>query len=310
MSGNQTEITHFVLLGFPELQKFQIVVLLLFAIIYSTTVTGNAVIIALVIYSHPLQTPMYFFLSHLSACDLVISTNVVPNTLRLLVNRVIRTSVQGCFTQLYFFGASAVTENCLISVMSYDRYLAICDPLHYSSIMAPRLHYCLAAWSWLMGLAVAFITNFLLLEIRFCGNNVVDHFFCDLSPLLMLSCSDSSAVEIAVAVVASTIGLLQFVFVIVTYICIFNSIFRISTTTGRRKVFSTCSAHLSVVCIYYGTLISLNIAPSRGYSLNIKKALSVLNTIVTPLFNPIIYSLRNKDLRSAVQQILTLRNGR
>ncbi|XP_073480376.1 olfactory receptor 6F1-like [Aquarana catesbeiana] len=304
MLDNHTEVMEFVILGFSDLHLFQIPVFLLFTVIYTATVVGNILLIVLVLFSHPLHSPMYFFLSHLSACDVLISTNVVPNALQTLLNGFTYMSVQRCFVQLYFFGASAIIECCLLSVMSYDRYLAICNPLHYSSIMAFRLHYYLATWSWSMGFMVAIITIFLLLEVKFCGSNVIDHFFCDLSPLLEISCSDPSAVAIAVSLVAGIIGLLQFLFVIVTYICIFNAILRISTTAGRKRAFSTCSAHLSVVFAYYGSLISVNIVPSKGYSLNIKKALSVLNTVLTPLFNPIIYSLRNKDIQEALRQVM------
>ncbi|XP_040198070.1 olfactory receptor 6F1-like [Rana temporaria] len=304
MLGNQTEVVEFVILGFSDLHLFQIPVFLLFTMIYIATVAGNILLIVLVLFSHPLHSPMYFFLSHLSACDVLISTNVVPNALQTLLNGFTYMSVHRCFVQLYFFGASAIIECCLLSVMSYDRYLAICNPLRYSSIMAFRLHYYLATWSWSMGFMVAIITIFLLLEVKFCGPNVIDHFFCDLSPLLGISCSDSSAVEIAVSLVAGIVGLLQFLFVFVTYICIFNAILRISTESGRKRAFSTCSAHLSVVCTYYGSLISVNIVPSKGYSLNIKKALSVLNTVLTPLFNPIIYSLRNKDIQEALRQVM------
>ncbi|XP_040274938.1 olfactory receptor 6P1-like [Bufo bufo] len=247
---------------------------------------------------------MYFFLCHLSACDILISTNVLPNTLKLLLESGIYMTVRSCLTQLYFFGASAIIECCLLSVMSYDRYLAICDPLHYSSIMNFRLPYYLTAWSWTMGLGVALITYCLILEIHFCGPDTIDHFFCDFPPLLKISCSNSSVIEIAVSVVATVIGLLQCVFVIISYVFIFNSILRISTKTGRNKAFSTCSAHLSVVCAYYGSLIAINIVPSEDYSFNLKKVLSLLNTVVTPLFNPIIYSLRNKDIQEAFYQVV------
>ncbi|KAM5172592.1 olfactory receptor 6P1-like [Mantella aurantiaca] len=304
---NQTKVMEFKILGFSDLQRFQIPVFLLFTVIYTATVIGNTLIIILVIISHSLYSPMYFFLSHLSACDVLISTNVVPNTLQILLNGSGYMSVQRCFVQLYFFGASAIIECCLLSVMSYDRYLAICDPLRYSSIMASHLPYYLTTWSWSMGFLVAIVTVFLLLQVQFCGPNAIDHFFCDLSPLLGISCSDPSAVAIAVSLVAGVIGLLQFLFVIVTYVCIFKAIFQISTSAGRRKSFSTCSAHLSVVCTYYGSLISLNLVPSKGYSSNIKKALSVLNTVVTPLFNPIVYSLRNKDIQKALHQVVLLR---
>ncbi|XP_056424995.1 olfactory receptor 6F1-like [Hyla sarda] len=304
MAGNQTDVMQFKLLGFYELQGLQILVFWILTIVYTVTVAGNTLIIALIVISHPLHCPMYFFLSHLSACDILISTNVLPNTLKVLLNGGLQMSAQSCFTQLYFFGASAIIECCLLSVMSYDRYLAICDPLHYSSIMNFRLPPYLAAWSWMMGLGVALITYFLLLQIYFCGPATIDHFFCDLPPLLKIACSDSSAIQIAVSLVAIVIALLQFVFVIISYIFIFSSILRISSTAGRNKAFSTCSAHLSVVCTFYGSLIAINIIPSEDYSFNLKKLLSLLNTVVTPLFNPIIYSLRNKDIQEAIYQVV------
>ncbi|KAG8546608.1 hypothetical protein GDO81_030248 [Engystomops pustulosus] len=300
MGSNQTDMIQFYLLGFSEIRSLQILVFWTLTFVYVATVVGNGLIIALIFVSHPLRCPMYFFLSHLSACDILISTNVVPNTLKLLLHSGSLVSIQSCFTQLYFFGASAIIECCLLSIMSYDRYLAICDPLHYSSIMNLRLPYYLATWSWCMGFGVALITYFLLLTIDFCGPATIDHFFCDLPPLLKISCSDSSVIVIAVSLVAIVIGLLQFVFVVISYIFIFHSILRISTTVGRNKAFSTCSAHLSVVCAYYGSLIAINIVPSEDYSLNLKKVLSLLNTVVTPLFNPIIYSLRNKDIQEAI----------
>ncbi|XP_073511088.1 olfactory receptor 6F1-like [Phyllobates terribilis] len=276
--------------------------------VYTTTLAGNTLIIGLILISHPLHCPMYFFLSHLSACDILISTNVLPNTLKVLLSSGIYISIQSCFTQLYFFGASAIVECCLLTVMSYDRYLAICNPLRYSSIMNIRLPYFLAAWSWTMGLVVALINYCFLLEIQFCGSNIIDHFFCDLPPLLKISCSDSSVIELVVSILAIVLGILQCVFVIISYVFIFNSILRISSSAGRCKAFSTCSSHLSVVCIYYGSLIAINIAPSQDYSFNLKKVLSLLNTVVTPLFNPIIYSLRNKDIQEAIFRVMFRRN--
>ncbi|XP_069818969.1 olfactory receptor 5P52-like [Dendropsophus ebraccatus] len=304
MVQNQTNVVQFKLLGFSELQGLQTLVFWILTIVYAATLAGNTLIIALIFISHPLHCPMYFFLSHLSACDILISTNVLPNALKILLENGLQMSVQNCFTQLYFFGASAIIECCLLSVMSYDRYLAICHPLRYSSIMNFRLPYYLATLSWIMGLGVALITYFLLLNLYFCGPASIDHFFCDLPPLLKISCSDSSIIEIAVSLVAVVIALLQFVFVTISYIFIFNSILRISSTVGRHKAFSTCSAHLSVVCAYYGSLIAINIVPAKDYSFNLKKVLSLLNTVVTPLFNPLIYSLRNKDIQEAIYRIV------
>ncbi|KAM8972655.1 olfactory receptor 6B1-like [Pelodytes ibericus] len=184
--------------------------------------------------------------------------------------------------------------------MSYDRYLAICKPLHYTSIMSLKLPYYLSVWSWLAGFGISMAAHVLVLGLDFCGPNVIDHFFCDVSPFLELSCSDITDVQIEVSVVAIVLGLLQFVFIITTYICIFKAIFGISSITGRQKTFSTCSAHLTIVSIYYGTLCILYMAPTKGSYMNFTKVLSLLNSIITPLFNPIIYSLRNKEIQKAM----------
>ncbi|KAM4675900.1 olfactory receptor 11A1-like [Discoglossus pictus] len=245
---------------------------------------------------------MYFFLSHLSLSDILISTNIAPKTLQVILSGRGSMSVEDCMIQLYFFGASAIIECCLLTVMSYDRYLAICKPLHYTSIMKLRLPSYLVTWSWMTGFVLSGISHSLILELNFCGPNVIDHFFCDLAPILDLSCSDTSIVQIEISIVATVMGLIQFLFVIVTYICIFTSILQIPSTTGRQKTFSTCSSHLAVVCTFYGTLVILYVSPSRGYSLNLNKALSFLNTVVTPLFNPIIYSLRNKEIRETLRK--------
>ncbi|KAM8972654.1 olfactory receptor 5G29-like [Pelodytes ibericus] len=218
-------------------------------------------------------------------------------------------SVNCCFIQMYFFGASVITQSCLLSTMSYDRYVAICTPLYYASIMNQRLPLYLVVSSWIAGLVLTLMTLSLLLQLEFCGSNVIDHFFCDMAPVLELSCSDTSTVQIEVSIVAIVIGLFQFVFIIITYSCIFTSIFQRSTTTERQRVFSTCSNHLSVVCIYYGSLITLYVAPSKGYSLNLNKILSLLNTALTPLFNPVIYSLRNKEIKAAMKRLILASKG-
>eukprot|EP00079_Xenopus_tropicalis_P013016 XP_002940730.2 PREDICTED: olfactory receptor 998-like [Xenopus tropicalis] len=246
---------------------------------------------------------MYFFLSHLSLCDILISTTITPNTLRVIFDRTSPISLNCCLTQWYFFGASAIIECCLLTVMSYDRYLAICNPLLYSSIMSHHLPRYLALWPWLVGFLLAIVTNVLVSEVQFCGS-IIDHFFCDLAPLLKISCSDTSALQIYVSVLAFVIGISQMLFVIATYIAISISILKISTTKGRQKTFSTCSSHLAVVSVYYGTLISVYMAPSKGYSLTLNKILSLFNTVVTPLFNPIVYSLKNKEIRTATAKFL------
>ncbi|XP_018415301.1 PREDICTED: olfactory receptor 154-like [Nanorana parkeri] len=252
---------------------------------------------------------MYFFLSHLSFCDIMISTNVSPNALQVILIGLCHIPALSCHAQLYFFGATVITECCLLSVMSYDRYLAICDPLHYSSIMKHPLPQFLASLCWIVGFTLSMITQVLILELDFCGPNVIDHFFCDLAPVLELACSDTKKVEIHVSITVFIIGISQFLFVVVTYICIFTSILQMSSVSGQQKTFSTCSSHLAVVSTFYGTLITLYMAPTRGYSLNLNKALSLLNTVITPLFKPIIYSLRNTEIRNAVHKLFLSRNS-
>ncbi|XP_053568430.1 olfactory receptor 6F1-like [Bombina bombina] len=301
---NYTLVNEFLLLGFKDLHSFQIPFFLLLIAIYSITIVGNILIVALVSMSHQLHSPMYLFLSHLSLCDIFISTNVTPKTLQIILLGKSVISARDCIIQLYLFGAAGTIECCLLTVMSYDRYLAICRPLHYTTIMNVRLLHTLIIWSWMAGFVILLITYILVLELEFCGPNIIDHFFCDLAPLIELSCSDTSVVQIEVSIAAIVLSLFQFMFVIGTYICIFKGIFQITSTSGRQKVFSTCSSHLSVVCTYYGTMITLYVAPSKGVSMNFNKVLSLLNTVVTPMFNPIIYSLRNKEIREAMSKCI------
>ncbi|KAG9468646.1 hypothetical protein GDO78_022282 [Eleutherodactylus coqui] len=299
---NQTTVYEFILLGFPDLHTFWLLVFLILLVVYMVTMLGNILIIGLVSSTSQLQSPMYIFLTHLSLCDILISTNVGPNTLRVTVLGQCYISALSCDMQLYFFGSLAITECTLLTVMSYDRYLAICDPLHYTAIMNQTLPHCLAMTCWLVGFLLSMITEILIFQLDFCGPNIIDHFFCDLAPVLQLSCSDTKSVEILVSISVIAVVFTQLLFVIGTYICIFISILQISSTSGRQKIFSTCSSHLMIVSTYYGTLIILYVAPSRGYSLNLNKMLSLINTIVTPLFNPIIYSLRNKDIKIAISK--------
>ncbi|XP_063785591.1 olfactory receptor 11A1-like [Pseudophryne corroboree] len=307
LKTNQTTVVDFILLGFQNLHSFRIPFFILIATVYTATVAANLLIVFLISSSPNLNSPMYIFLSHLSISDILISTNVAPNTLRVILLGKTPIPVLGCITQLYFFGATTILECCLLTVMSYDRYLAICDPLRYSSIMNFKLPNYLVIYSWMVGFLQPLITHTLILQLEFCGPNIIDHFFCDVAPLLQLSCSDRTLVQIEVSIVALFVGLLQFLFIIITYVLIFYSILHMTSIAGREKAFSTCSSHLAVVCTYYGTLIILYLSPKRGYSFNLNKMLSLVNTVVTPLFNPIIYSLRNKEIRIAIKKMINIK---
>ncbi|XP_040275610.1 olfactory receptor 11L1-like [Bufo bufo] len=292
------------LIGFKNLHNFQALIFILFFIIYVFTLSGNLLIILLVATNARLCSPMYFFLSNLSICEVVFTTNIVPNMLDDLLSEDGSISLPGCLTQYYFFSSTATTECLLLALMSYDRYLAICRPLHYSSLMNFQFCCQTSMWAWLAGLTISMVTLILLCKSHFCGPNIIDNFFCDLSPLIELSCSNTLLIEIESFIFASILTLLPFVYIIVTYIIILYNIYKIPSSTGRKKAFSTCSSHLAVVATYYGTLITMYVAPSRKQISSISKALSLLYTVVTPLLNPIVYSLRNKEIHFALNNIL------
>ncbi|KAM3923044.1 olfactory receptor 11L1-like [Leptodactylus fuscus] len=302
---NQTRVTEFSLLGFGNLHSVNIVLFILFLVIFLFTVTGNLLIIILVSTNVHLQSPMYYFLCHLSFNDLVTSTNIVPNMLGAILLGGIIISYFECIIQFYFFSGTMVTECYLLSVMSYDRYLAICNPLRYSSIMDFKLQICLSVWPWLVGLTVNLIGVFPISNYNFCHDNIIDHFYCDLFPLQKLSCSDTSVIELEAFLFSMPLFILPCGLIIVTYVYIFHTILKIPSTTGKQKTFSTCSSHLIVVGTFYGTLIAKYMIPSKEQSMLINKIISLLHTVFTPLFNPIIYSLRNQDIKRTLKKLLT-----
>ncbi|XP_053308793.1 olfactory receptor 11L1-like [Spea bombifrons] len=300
---NQSRVTEFILLGFGNLDGANIVLFIFFLSIFLLTVTGNVLIILLVLCSNHLQSPMYFFLSHLSFSDILLSTNTVPNMLgAILLGRKIMTLL-GCLTQFYIFGGTTITECFLLSVMSYDRYLAICNPLRYTSIMDSNSQVYLSIFTWLLGFMLHLIGFIPISNFQFCDGNIIDHFYCDFPPLQKLSCSETFLAEFIIFVFSIPIFICPCGFIIVTYVYIFVTILRIPSTTGRQKTFSTCSSHLLVVGTFYGTLITKYMIPSTGHSLLVNKIISLLHTVFTPLLNPIIYSLRNQDIKVALKKI-------
>ncbi|MEE6505910.1 hypothetical protein FKM82_007376 [Ascaphus truei] len=302
--GNWTMISEFFLVGFESRHLLKIPLFVFFSIVFLATLLGNLVIIAIVFSGRQLQSPMYFFLCNLSLADIFLITITVPNMLHVIIEEGSRISVPGCITQFYFFSGSTITECFLLGVMSYDRYLAICNPLRYASIMVLRLCVHMVVWSWLLGYMLPLISAISISVLIFCGPSVIDHFFCDLSPLLKLSCSDTSTVELELLVFSTPIFIFPCVFIIVTYVCIFITIFSISSTTGRQKAFSTCSSHLTVVGTFYGTLIAKYMIPAHGQSLNVNKFISLLHAVFTPLLNPLIYSLRNQDIKAELGRLI------
>ncbi|CAM5097931.1 unnamed protein product, partial [Natator depressus] len=288
---NQTAITEFFLLGFRDLPDLQILLFLMFLVIYMATVVGNTLIVVLVVADQHLHSPMYFFLGNLSCVETCYTSAIMPRMLASLLTEDKTISVSGCITQLYFLGSLAGTECCLLAAMSYDRYLAICKPLHYSTLMNISFSFQLAAGSWLNGFLALTILVLFLSQLIFCGPNEIDHFYCDAIPLIELSCSDTHQVTLMDFILACVFTLPPFLLTLTSYMCIIATILRIPSTTGRQKAFSTCSSHLIVVTIFYGTIMIVYMLPKRDTLRDLNKVLSLCYTVLTPLVNPLIYSL-------------------
>ncbi|XP_040274735.1 olfactory receptor 490-like [Bufo bufo] len=267
---------------------------------YFMTICENLLIILLVSTSQRLRSPMYFFLGHLALSDIVLVTSIVPKMLEVIIRGGSTIPYVGCLAQFYLYGGTVCAECFLLAAMSYDRYLAICRPLHYISVMSVKLRYSLIISSWLLGFMLALISFLLVCGLQFCGSNVINYFFCDYAPLLDLSCSDTTVLDIEMILLCFPIILSPFSFITVSYVYIFIAIFKISSTSGRQKTFSTCSSHLVVVSIYYGSMFVIYMVPYRGHSMTVNKFISLVYIVLTPLLNPVIYSLRNKEIQSSV----------
>ncbi|XP_077329900.1 olfactory receptor 5P68-like [Lithobates pipiens] len=290
-------VTTFFFLEFTSMAIFNLLLFTLVFIIYIVTIFGNCLIIVLIYYSKTLHSPMYFFLSQLSISDIMLTTDVSPNMLNIVLHERTSISYFGCITQLYVFGITEGFECFLLTVMSYDRYLAICSPLHYTSIMKQTLCIKLVLASWIFSCFMVLMPTLGVSKLEFCGSNVIDYLFCDFNPLVELSCSDTSIVQMEITLLCVPVLILPFLVIVVSYTYIVLTILKISSFSGRLKSFSTCSSHLTVVFLFYGTLTAAYLIPKEGQSQTISKMMSLLYTVFTPFVNPFIYSLRNKDIK-------------
>ncbi|XP_075131788.1 olfactory receptor 11L1-like [Leptodactylus fuscus] len=298
---NLTFVTEFSLLGFQVDLCLRLSLFCLLLVVYCGTIYGNLLIITLVSTSKILHTPMYFFISQLSISDILVTTIIVPNMLYILLNNGETIMFIGCITQIYGFAVSEIFECFLLTVMSYDRYVAICSPLRYTSIMTDGVCVRLTFFSWFLGFAFPLSPVIKIGRLRFCGLNIIDHFFCDLPHLLALSCSDTFIVLLNGYLLSIPIVVIPFTIIVVSYTYIVRAVLRIPSSTGRQKAFSTCSSHLIVVSIFFWTLFSIYVFPTKGRNLSMNKFLSLLYTVFTPLINPLIYSLRNKHIKKVIQ---------
>ncbi|XP_044840207.1 olfactory receptor 10A7-like [Mauremys mutica] len=302
---NQTSITGFILLGFGNLHELKILLFPLFLVIYIVTVAGNILIVALVVADQHLHTPMYFFLGNLSCLETCYTSTLLPRMLVSLLTGDRSISVSGCIVQFDIFGSLLATECCLLSVMSYDRYLAICKPLQYAAHMNSRFSFQLALGCWLTGSVASTITACWLSQLIFCGPNEIDHFLCDYTTLIKLSCSDTSLMILVIFPLSFIFILPPFLLTLASYMYIISTVLIISSSTGRQKAFSTCSSHLIVVTIFYGTLFVVYMLPDTPALPDLNKVSSAFYTILTPMVNPLIYSLRNKEVKEALRKALS-----
>ncbi|KAM6448899.1 olfactory receptor 6F1-like [Liasis olivaceus] len=301
---NETKVMEFILLGFPGPHYLQMLIFTFFVIVYILTVFGNMAIIILVATKRCLHTPMYFFLCNLSFLEIWYTTSIIPKSLAVILGRSKMISFTGCILQMYFVFTFGCTEYLLLSAMAYDRYLAICYPLHYNTIMDISFSCKLAAASWMSGSSSISVLVLLISRLSFCGPNVINHFYCNTDSWIVLSCTDTQLVELVTFLLSIIVILCTFVIILVSYICIILTVLHIPSAKGRQKALSTCSSHLAVVILWYGSTIFLYVKPSKRTSLEMTKIVNILNTIVTPLLNPFIYTLRNKDVREALKSLL------
>ncbi|XP_042772106.1 olfactory receptor 1D5-like [Panthera leo] len=301
--GNQTRISDFLLLGISESPEQQQVLFWMFLSMYLVTVVGNVLIILAISFDPRLHTPMYFFLASLSFTDLFFVTNTIPKMLVNLQSQNKAISYAGCLTQLYFLVSLVTLDNLILATMAYDRYVAICRPLHYVTAMSPGLCILLLTLCWSLSLLYGLTLTLFMTKVTFCGSRKIHYIFCEMYVLLRLACSNTQIIHIVLITTGIFIFLTPFGFMMISYIRIVRTILQIPSASSKYKAFSTCASHLAVVSLFYGTLCMVYLQPLQSYSMKDSVA-TVMYAVVTPMMNPFIYSLRNKDMHGALGRLL------
>nr|AAL60848.1 olfactory receptor MOR141-2 [Mus musculus] len=300
---NQTNILEFLLLGFSQYPEHQPMLFGLFLLMFVVAVFGNLLIILAVSIDSHLHTPMYFFLSNLSFSDIGFISTTIPKMLVNIQTQSKSISYAECITQIYFFMLFGGMDTLLLTVMAYDRFVAICHPLHYSVIMNPQLSGLLVLVSWFISFSYSLIQSLLMLRLSFCTNQIIKHFYCEYSRALTIACSDTLINHILLYILICVLGFIPFSGILYSYCKIVSSILRIPSTDGKYKAFSTCGSHLSVVSLFYGTGLGVYLSSDVTSSSGKDVVASVMYTVVTPMLNPFIYSLRNKDIKKALKTL-------
>ncbi|XP_031796039.1 olfactory receptor 6C1-like [Sarcophilus harrisii] len=301
---NHTRVTEFILLGLSDDPELQMVIFCFLLLAYILSIAGNVTIIILTLLDSHLQTPMYFFLRNFSFLEISFTTACIPRFLGTIITKDKTISYNNCMAQLFFFIVLGVTEFYLLAAMSYDRYVAICKPLHYTTIMSNRVCTLLVFCSWLVSIMVFFPAIILMQQLDYCADNIIDHFTCDYSPLFQLSCTDTQFLETMGFTWAVFTLMFTLALIILSYIYIIKTILQIPSVNQRKKAFSTCSSHMIVISISYGSCIFMYIKPSAKNRVSLNKGVAVLNTSVAPMLNPFIYSLRNQQVKQAFMDMI------
>ncbi|XP_029430856.1 olfactory receptor 1020-like [Rhinatrema bivittatum] len=301
---NQTYVTEFILLGFSDLAKLQDLLFIVLLVMYILTLMGNISIITVIRIDPHLHTPMYCFISNLSFIDLCYSSAITPKALITFKAEKKNISLLDCAMQMFIFFTLAAAECFLLAVMAYDRYVAICNPLLYYVVMTRKVCLQLVTSVYIVSMGYSLIQTGNIFSMTFCGSNVINHFYCDVTPLLQLSCSNTFFNEIVLNTFAGIVAALIVTTIFISYIYIISAILRIRSSDGRRKAFSTCASHFITVTLFFGTLIFIYVIPTSRYSVNTNRVLSVIYTMVIPMINPMIYSLRNNDVKKALKKVL------
>ncbi|XP_006900525.1 PREDICTED: olfactory receptor 5B3-like [Elephantulus edwardii] len=305
---NNTEVIEFILLGLTNVPELQVPFFVMFTLIYLINVIGNLGMIMLISLDSRLHTPMYFLLSNLSLVDLCYSSAVTPTVLTglLIGDNII--SYNACATQMFFFAVFATVENFLLASMAYDRYVAVCKPLHYTTTMTTGMCTCLTIGPYVDGLLNAAIHIGETFSFSFCMSNVVHHFFCDVPVVMVLSCSDRHLNEMVLVFVATFNIFFSLSVILISYLFIFVTIFKMHSVEGYQKTLSTCASHLTAVSIFYGTVIFMYLQPSSSHSMETDKTASVFYTMIIPMLNPLVYSLRNKEVKKVLKKVMEKAN--
>nr|XP_048288788.1 olfactory receptor 5D18-like [Myodes glareolus] len=305
--GNQSSVTTFILLGFSEYPHLHALLFLLFFIIYTVTLIGNLGIIVVRRINPKLHTPMYFFLTHLSFLDVCYSSVFTPKLLEILIVEDRTISFKGCMTQFFFICAFVITEMFMLAVMAYDRFVAVCNPLLYTVAMSPKLCALLVAGTYTWGVFCSSLITYSLLQLSYCGPNIINHFGCEYSAILSLSCSDPTFSQVVCLIISIFNETCSLLIILASYVFIVVTIIKMPSKGGLQKAFSTCSSHLTAISIFHGIILLLYCVPNSKNSWLVVKVATVLFTVMIPMLNPLIYSLRNKDVKGTVRRLFSLK---